>query len=255
MPTVDDELVVLRAQQLGEADRIVTCIGKQRGKTRAVVRGVRRTTSKIGARLEPFNVVDVQLFTRAGRNRGLDTVTQVVMVHPYSSAIRQNYVAYAAANVVAEAADQLLESEPAPLQYALIVAALRDLATRAHPADLVLAGYLLRSLALAGWQPTFTDCARCGAAGPHPFLSVALGGAICTECAPAAGSLMPVDIDTMRLCWALLAGNWRVAEATDAPTRSAAMRIVRAYVAFHLEHELRSLALFAQVQRDEATSR
>lgn len=254
MPTYDDELVVLRAHQLGEADRIVTCVGREHGKLRAVVRGVRRTTSKIGARLEPFNVVDAQLFTRAGRNRGIDTVTQAVMVHPYSARIRERYLAYAAANVIAEAADLILEAEPAPMQFTLIVTALRDLAGQAHPEELIVAGYLVRALALSGWEPTFTDCARCGRGGPHPFISVALGGAICEECAPQAGALMRTDIDTMRLCWALLVGNWRVAEAADRATREAAIRIVSAYAAYHLERTLRSFEVFTQYRHEHESN-
>ena len=67
-----DEGVVLRTQKLGEADRIITLLTRRHGKVRAVAKGVRRTKSKFGARLEPFSHVDLQLYT--GRN--LDIVTQ-----------------------------------------------------------------------------------------------------------------------------------------------------------------------------------
>lgn len=255
MPTYDDELVVLRSQPLGEADRIVTCIGKESGHVRAVARGVRRTSSKIGARLEPFNVVDAQLFTRAtGNNRGLETVTQAVMVHPFSARIRERYLTYAAANVIAEVADTVVPAEPAPLQYALIVAALRDLSADRHAVELTTCAYVLRSLALAGWEPTFTECARCGEPGPHPFVSVALGGAICQACAARAGALLRTDVDTLRLCWALLVGNWRVADASESPAREATVRIVAAYAAYHLERPLRSFGLFDQIRRADPES-
>lgn len=251
MPTYDDELVVLRTQPLGEADRIITGVGKTHGHVRAVARGVRRTTSKTGARLEPFNVVDVQLFTRAA-GRGLDTITQAVTVHPYSARIRDDYLSFAAGNVIAEAADAIVPAAPAPLQYALIVAALRDLSDGTHAAELVTCGYLLRSLALSGWEPSFTECVRCGAAGPHPFFSVAVGGAVCADCAPTAGALLRVDVPTLRLCWALLVGNWRVAEASEGPARDACLRLTAAYATYHLERPLRSLSLFDQYRRDAA---
>ena len=61
MPTYSDEAVVLRTQNLGEADRIVTLLTRRHGKVRAVARGVRRTSSKFGARLEPFSQVDLQV--------------------------------------------------------------------------------------------------------------------------------------------------------------------------------------------------
>ena len=62
-----DDGIVLRAQKLGEADRIITVLTRERGKLRLVAKGVRRTTSKFGARLEPFAHVDFQTFEREGR--------------------------------------------------------------------------------------------------------------------------------------------------------------------------------------------
>ena len=61
VPTYRDEAVVLRTHKLGEADRIITMLSRHRGKIRAVAKGVRRTTSKFGARLEPFSHIDLQL--------------------------------------------------------------------------------------------------------------------------------------------------------------------------------------------------
>jgi DNA repair protein RecO (recombination protein O) len=72
VPTYRDEAVVLRTQKLGEADRIVTVLSKSHGKFRAVAKGVRRTASKFGSRLEPFMVADMQFYV----GRSLDTVTQ-----------------------------------------------------------------------------------------------------------------------------------------------------------------------------------
>ncbi|MGH3506722.1 MAG: DNA repair protein RecO, partial [Nocardioidaceae bacterium] len=63
-----DEAVVLRTQKLGEADRIVTFLTRRHGRVRAVGKGVRRTRSKFGSRLEPFMQVDVQF----ARGRSLD---------------------------------------------------------------------------------------------------------------------------------------------------------------------------------------
>jgi DNA repair protein RecO (recombination protein O) len=56
-----DDAVVLRVQKLGESDRIITLLTRRHGRVRAVARGVRRTTSRFGALLEPFGHIDVQL--------------------------------------------------------------------------------------------------------------------------------------------------------------------------------------------------
>ena len=81
MPVYRDSAVVLRVTKLGEADRIVTLLTRREGRVRAVAKGVRRTKSKFGGRLEPFSHVDLQLY--AGRN--LDIVTQAETLDPFGA--------------------------------------------------------------------------------------------------------------------------------------------------------------------------
>ena len=100
-----DAAIVLRTQKLGEADRIVTLLTRQHGKVRAVAKGVRRTRSRFGARLEPFMVVDVMLY----EGRSLDTVTQAETLAPYGDPIARDYVAYTAATAMLETAERLTE--------------------------------------------------------------------------------------------------------------------------------------------------
>ncbi|SJM48788.1 DNA repair protein RecO [Gulosibacter sp. 10] len=250
MRTYGEEAVVLRAQQLGEADRILTLFGRERGKIRAVARGVRRTSSKFGARLEPLTVIDAQLYSKDPKDRTrLETVTQAVAITSFSERIVPDFERYGAASAMLETVDELIDAEPAPLQYALLIGALRSLAQGEHDPLLELDAYLLRSLSLAGWQPSFNECARCGAPGPHGRISFAAGGAVCEECAPAVGATRAVSVDTMRLLWALLAGSWRVAEAADADTRAAAARLVRAYAQFHLDRPLKSFGSVDEARR------
>nr|BFF21187.1 hypothetical protein GCM10025730_47080 [Promicromonospora thailandica] len=154
MPLYRDDAIVLRTQKLGEADRIVTFLTREHGKVRGVGKGVRRTSSKFGARLEPFMGVDVQLHTgRSPRpGMGLDTVTQVETIGAYARRICEDYTLYTAGTVMLEAADRLVaqEHEPAVQQYWLLAGALRALSERHHDAGLVLDSYLLRALAVAG---------------------------------------------------------------------------------------------------------
>ena len=95
-----DEAIVLRTHKLGEADRIVTLLTRTHGKVRAVGKGVRRTTSRFGSRLEPFMHIDVQLNT--GRN--LDVVTQVETLGPYGRPVCEAYALYTSGTVLLETA-------------------------------------------------------------------------------------------------------------------------------------------------------
>ena len=236
MPLYRDEAVVLRTHKLGEADRIITLLTRGRGRVRTVAKGVRRTRSRFGARLEPFMVVDVQCYE--GRN--LDTVTQAETLAPYGDAICRDYPAYTAATVMVETAEQLTEEhEPSTQQYLLLVGALRSLGGGEHDPGLVLDAYLLRSLAIAGWAPSFHDCAKCGAPGPHRSFNVAAGGTVCTVCRPP-GSAAPAP-QTLRLLAALLSGDWVLADAADERTRREGSGLVAAFLQWHLERGLRSL--------------
>lgn len=234
-----DEGVVLRTQKLGEADRIVTVLTRHHGRIRAVAKGVRRTSSRFGARLEPFMVVDLQLYER----RSLDIVTQVETLAPYGSPIVADYARYTAGTAMLETAERLTETErePAVQQYLLLVAALRSLAGGEHEARLVLDSYALRALAVAGWAPSFSDCARCGAPGPHRAVAVAAGGAVCPMCRPP-GAAAPHP-DTLVLLSALLTGDWGTADRSDSSRRKEASGLTAAYLQWHLERQVRSLRL------------
>jgi DNA repair protein RecO (recombination protein O) len=243
VPLYRDEGVVLRVQKLAEADRIVTLLTREHGRVRAVAKGVRRTGSRFGARLEPFMHVDVQLAV----GRSLDVVTQAETLDPFGSAIVDHYGTYTAATAMLETAERLTaeEREPVLQHYQLLVGALRALAARSHAPGLVLDAYLMRSLAVAGFAPSFHDCARCGARGPHRWFSVAGGGATCDACR-AAGSVTPAAA-TRELLAALLTGDWDVADASDPAARREAAGITAAFLQWHLERGLRSLPLVERV--------
>ncbi|MDN5790065.1 MAG: DNA repair protein RecO [Micrococcales bacterium] len=238
MPLYRDEAIVLRTHKLGEADRIITMLTRTRGRVRAVAKGVRRTRSRFGSRLEPGMIIDVQCYE--GRN--LDTVTQVEMLAPYGTTISRDYAAWTAATAMLETVLQVTEEhEPQTQQYLLLAGALRSLAEQAHSPVLVLDAFLLRSLAVAGWAPSFHDCARCGAAGPHRAFNVQSGGAVCPVCRPP-GSNAPAP-ETFELLAALLTGDWALADASETRHRNQGSGLVAAFLQWHIERGLRSLRL------------
>jgi DNA repair protein RecO (recombination protein O) len=234
-----DEAVVLRLQKLGEADRIVTLLTRRHGRVRAVAKGIRRTTSRFGGRLEPASHVDVQLHT----GRSLDIVTQVETLDPFGAGVAADYPRYTALTAVLETAERLAaeEGEPSLRQYLLVVGALRTLSGGGHEPGLVLDAFLIRSMALAGWEPALAGCARCGAPGPHRAFAVAAGGAVCGACRPAAAATP--RLDTVALMRALLSGDWPTAEASEPAVRREASGLIAAHLQWHLERGLRSLPL------------
>lgn len=238
-----DEGVVLRTQKLGEADRIVTVLTRQHGRVRAVGKGVRRTSSKFGSRLEPFTRIDVQFHT----GRSLDIVTQVESLDAYGAAIAPDYGRYTAGTAMLETAERLTdaEKEPAVQQYLLLVGGLRALASGEHQPGAVLDAYLLRSLAVAGYAASFDDCTRCGASGPHRWLSVEAGGSVCSDDRPSGA--VTVNPEALAVLSALLTGDWPLVDDADPRHLRAATGVVAAYTQWHLERGLRSLRLVERV--------
>ena len=175
-----DEAIVLRTQKLGEADRIVTLLTRGSGRVRAVAKGVRRTSSRFGSRLEPFTHVDLQL----AEGRSLDVVTQAETLAPFASRMGADYERYTAGTVMLETAERLVieDKEPALQQFLLLVGALRAICDTGRSPSAVLDSFLLRSLAVSGYAPTFEACARCGLEGPHRSFSPAAGGMLCSTC-------------------------------------------------------------------------
>lgn len=234
-----DTGVVLRAQKLGEADRIITLLTRRHGPVRAVAKGVRRTSSRFGARLEPFGHVDVQFY----RGRTLDVITQVETVDGFGSRLVGDYGRYTTGCAVLETAERLAgaEGDPALRLYLLVVGALRALAEGQRPAPLVLDAFLLRAMAAAGWAPALTECARCGLPGPHQAFSVPTGGAVCRGCRPP-GAATP-SLHSVELLDALMHGDWPQAQNATAATRREASGLIAAHLQWHLERQLRSLPL------------
>lgn len=239
MPTYRDAGIVLRTHPLGEADRIVTILTRNNGRVRAVARGVRRTSSKFGARLEPMGLVDAQFHI----GRSLDAFTQVESLVSFGAELACDYPRWTTAQAMCETAERLTpqEHESATQQFLLLLAGLRALVAAELPAPLVLDAYILRSLALAGWAASFGDCAVCSAPGPHMAFSLPGGGSLCRQCR-VPGCATPRSV-TLALLGALQCGDWPAALNSDDRTRREGSGLVAAYLQWHLERGLKSLPL------------
>lgn len=211
-------------------------LSRRHGKLRAVAKGVRRTSSRFGARLEPFMVVDVQLY----QGRTLDVVQQAESLGSYGADIAAHYDRYTAAHAMVEAADRLNEAEATPQQYLLLVGGLRALALGEHASRSILDSYLLRAMALSGWAPSLDGCARCGTAGPHDSFVAQMGGMACRDCAPTGSAR--VAAETAVTLRALMAGEWDVVDAATPGATAGASGLIAAYAQWHLERGIRSLA-------------
>ena len=230
-----DQGIVLRGYPFGEADKVVVLLSPNHGKVRAVAKGVRKTKSRFGGRLEPFTHVDVLLYE--GRN--LDTITQVSVVEAFSH-LRLELDRVLAAGTMVEASDAVAQEEAGShRQFLLLQRGLRALeAGPVHP-DLVSA-FLLKLAAVVGVAPALDACAECGSTEDLDRFSLASGGAVCRSCSHDRGVKLR---DGLTAHLAVLAG----ADLSDLPQANELSRdaigLTRRFVEYHLERRLESLSL------------
>ncbi|HEV7523876.1 MAG TPA: DNA repair protein RecO [Acidimicrobiia bacterium] len=251
-----DEGVVLRTIKLGEADRIVTVLTLGNGKVRAVAKGVRKTSSRFGARLEPMSRVALQCY----RGRELDVVTQAETLEA-NRVLREEYGLLTHAIPMLEAVDQVAqEHEPNPALYRMLTGALRALADLRNP--VVTSAFFWKLLSLEGIHPMLDNCARCGrASGAHTAtddtatddtaddtdaeliaFDLDEGGTLCRSCSRGGGR--PLSYPALDLLRRMLGGglNGVFAQTPGPETHEVEQLGIRA-VEHHVERRLRSTAL------------
>ncbi|MDY5128783.1 DNA repair protein RecO [Actinotignum urinale] len=238
MKLYSDTAAVLRTHDLGEADRIITFITHRHGIVRAVAKGVRRTKSRFGARLEPFSLVNVQLY----RGKSLDIVTEVEGLHHFGRVISANYEAYTCAYAMAETAEKLgAEQEEDRPAYRLFAGALASLARQEHAPELIMYSYFLRALALAGWAIALDSCALCGGTSHLQAFHVQSGGMVCENCASQNSSYL--NEESVMLLRGLAHGKWEDVDNASPMSIHIVTTLVKQYVQWHMERRIRSLDL------------
>ncbi len=233
-----DEGIVLRTMKLGEADRIVTVFTRGNGKIRAVAKGIRKTKSRFGARLEPFTRVELMVY----RGRNLDTITQADIIDAFG-AVRSDYRRLTAAAALAEMVEKITdERERAFSTYSLLLAGLEAL--ESDKGATVVPAFLIKLLSISGYHPELKSCAGCGetSAGFGGF-SPALGGTVCASCWREDREALRMSLDRLELLSALLHSDF--GQNADNEATLEVTHALRRYAEYHLERPLRSLHLLA----------
>jgi DNA repair protein RecO (recombination protein O) len=230
-----DTGVVLRTYKLGEADRILVVLTAGHGKVRAVAKGVRKTKSRFGGRLEPLNHVSLLLY----EGRELDIVSQAETLNS-PAPLLTDLDRLTQGLALVEAVDQLaLDREPAPELYRMLVGALRTLEERPHP--LVVPAFYWKLLALEGVRPELDACVRCGEETDLVAFDMDEGGALCRSCRRGAS----LSADALRLMRLVLGGGLNAALAEPpSPATAEVSHHATAALEHLLERRLRAVAMF-----------
>ena len=230
-----EKAVVLRSYKFAEADRIIVLLSENSGKIRAVAKGIRKTTSRVGARLEPLSHVDVQLY----RGRDLDTVRQVELIDTHT-AMRVNLRQLEQGLSMVEAVDKLTpDREPVPHIYTMLSRALRALNDGSSP--IIVGAFYWKLLASEGVAPTLEDCVRCGVSTDLVAIDIQEGGILCRSCRSGT-AISQTALDILRQ---INSGGLAAALALEeTPAVREVNHIALGLMEAHLERRLRSIGLF-----------
>ncbi len=159
MPLQESEAVILRSFPLGEADRLVSFLGRATGRLRGVARGARRPRSRFGSTLEPLSHIRIWFFER--ETRELVRINQCELIESFLETQR-DYVAGLALALVSEITEAVLpEREPSDAAFRLVLVAARAI-QQGVTIPLAISYFALWTLRLGGWMPQLDRCARCG---------------------------------------------------------------------------------------------
>jgi DNA repair protein RecO (recombination protein O) len=238
------EAVVLRSLRFGEADRVLHLYTLDRGRVGAIAKGIRRTKSRFGARLEPLSHVELVLHQGAGE---LQTVTGVELLHAHRPAREDSY-RLGVGFVALEAMLRLFpEQEASPRAFEALTRFL-DLLDGAEPrvgerpgTDPLVLSFQLKLLWLSGYLPHLTSCAECGADAGLVGYSPQAGGAVCSNCRGDAISLSPAGLRGIE---ALLRNPLAEAAAVGLSARAGreALSVIASSYEYHGGFRLRTLS-------------
>jgi DNA repair protein RecO (recombination protein O) len=232
-----DEGIVLRTIKLGEADRIVTLFTRANGKVRAVAKGIRKTKSRFGGRLEPFTRAELMIY----RGRDLDTITSVDIVTSFDD-VRDDFERIVHAHAMVDLVDKITpERERAVSVYSLLLSGLEALARGGG--DSVVVAFTVKMLSVCGYHPHLQTCTACGEREPLVAFSAALGGAVCERCRTEDRGAIAMETAHIGLLSRLLTSDF--GHPADAVSVAALTRALKSYAEYHLERPLRSLTFLA----------
>jgi DNA repair protein RecO (recombination protein O) len=244
--TYKTEAVVLRSIRFGEADRVLHLYTLERGRIGAVAKGVRKTTSRFGGRLEPLSHVELMLHQGSGE---LQTVTGVQLIRPHQ-AVRADYYRLSAGLIGAEAMLRLFSEQEANERAFTALTRFLDLLDEAphaagRPAlDPLALSFQLKLLWLSGYLPHLTSCAECSAADAALVgYSPRAGGAVCGACA-ARTEALALSPEGIRGIEALLGSPLADAGGLGLGERAArdALKVIQASYEYHGGFRLKTLS-------------
>lgn len=242
------EAVVIRHSNWGEADRLLVLFTRERGKIRAIAKGVRKMRSRKAGHLEPFTRVSLQL----ARGRDLWIVTQAESIDSFLN-IREDLVRTAYASYVVELVERFTYEDGASIPlYQLLQDTLKRISAE-EDCFLAVRFFEIHTLDLVGFRPELFRCVGCSAEikPQDQFFDAGMGGVLCPDCGLKTNSSLPVSLEGLKFMRHLQRSSYREASRAKIPegVRREMESLLQRYITYLLERSLNSPEFLHKVRR------
>lgn len=252
MATYKTSGIILKSIKLGEADKIITIYSDSHGKISAVAKGIRRTKSKFGSRLEPFTYARLLLF----KGRSLDIITQVEIASSFKE-IREDFDMVSYGWAMLDLVNKVsLEGEKDSKLFYLLLKSLETLAKVSSSYDLILAAFDLKLLALIGYRPNLLSCAVCRRKPTQhdKFLfSSECGGVLCDKCGSSDPSAILSTFESISLLRQLMLSELESVAKVEVSQelKDKVANLISKYLDYHVQANLKSRRYLAKVNTNQ----
>lgn len=237
--TYRTEAIVLKKHKYGEADNVLSLLSPSGGRIGAIAKGVRKTKSKFGGRLEPFTHVDVMLH----RGRGsLETITQAETIESFDR-IRSDYDKLRHGAAALDLLDRVaMEDHADERLFGLILATLHAISGAGGHYARILSAFEVKLMAIIGYRPHLDACVICGEAAPQAYFSNRAGGVMCGGCAATDGSCAPLSDAALGRLTGLLGARMGEIDGlpSDEKSDDELSRLLRGFIAYHVQSRLKA---------------
>ncbi len=257
MPTYKAKALILRTYKLGEADKILKLYSQYRGLISAVGKGARRSKSRFGGRLELFNLVDAEFY----EGKSLDIISQAEIIENFkniSSDFSKFVFCELTSKIILKTHNEI--SDPSEELFKLIYICFREINNAGYEDIIslkkIMAFFIARFLAIAGFSPLFNACAKCNKKieglynfhNKEVFFSIKLGGVLCKDCGISSQNTK-FNAKTFRLFYDLF--NKKIEEIRDMEVDHFALKkvykILESYIIYHTDCNLDSFKYFKKI--------
>ena len=254
MTGVAEPVILLRRRDYGDDDLITVFFSRNRGKLTAIAKSAKKSRKRFGGTLELFSLLSI--VTAAGRGRGLPILREASLQEAFAG-IRADIVKTAYASYWVELVDEWMEPGQASTElFDLLVYVLRSIDAGNVSSGFLSILFQLRFMILAGFSPDLEGCSRCRLPlerfeSQRSGFDLERGGLVCPNCGPGDARGVTLSKGTLKELRWVARGDLEKAGRIRFSLRAVeeGLKLLEAFVPFHLGRELRSLKFLRQIRR------